>query len=77
MDPEIQRQQAELHKYIILLLLFSGSLFSKSAAVVLPVILLLIDYFQGRKLTIKLFVEKIPLFGLSIVFGILAIKSEK
>jgi len=70
------KQTPDWKKYIILLLLFSGSLFSKSAAVVLPVILLLIDYFQGRKLTIKLFVEKIPLFGLSIVFGILAIKSQ-
>jgi len=70
------KHSSDWKKYFVLLLLFLGSLLSKSAAVVLPVVLLLIDYFQGRKLTIKLFVEKIPLFGLSIVFGILAIKSQ-
>jgi protein O-mannosyl-transferase len=70
------KQTPDWKKYIILLLLFSGSLLSKSAAVVLPVVLLLIDYFQCRKLTPMLIIEKVPLFGLSVIFGILAIKSQ-
>ena len=70
------KQSPDWKKYNIILLLFLGSLLSKSAAVVLPVVLLLIDYFQERKLTKRLLLEKIPLFVLSIVFGILAIKSQ-
>ncbi|MBL4652995.1 MAG: tetratricopeptide repeat protein [Flavobacteriales bacterium] len=63
-------------KYLLLIFLFVASLLSKSAAVVLPVVLLLIDYYQERKLTIKLVIEKVPFFLLSIIFGILAIKSQ-
>jgi len=42
--------------------------------VVLPVILLLIDWFQGRNLREKnLWIEKVPYVGLSTVFGIVAL----
>jgi len=56
-------------------LLFILTLMSKSIAVTLPFLLMLIDYFLKRKFTIKVFIEKIPFFALSVVFGILAIKS--
>ena len=62
--------------YLLSLLFFFLALMSKSAAVVLPVALLVIDYYLKRKINIKFFTEKIPFFLLSFLFGILAIKSQ-
>ena len=62
-----------------LLLCFSAfllSLFSKSAAVILPLVLLAIDYYKGRKINVRTITEKIPFFLLSILFGILSISSQ-
>ena len=50
-------------------LLFLASLFSKPSAVVFPLILLAIDYFNGRKFTVAVFIEKIPFFILALIFG--------
>lgn len=58
-------------------LMFILSLLSKSAAVTLPVILFLIDYYFERKISIKMVIEKIPLFLLSITFGIVNIFSQQ
>jgi len=63
--------------YMGSLLLFVCSLFSKSAAVTLPVLLIVIDVYKGRKINFKLLLEKVPFLLLSIVFGILAILSQK
>lgn len=49
------------------------SLLSKPTAVTFPVILLLMDYFQGRKLNKQAFIEKMPFFIISIIFGIAAL----
>ena len=62
--------------YFYTLLLFVLSLFSKSAAVTLPVLLLAIDIYKGRKIDAKMFAEKVPFFLLSLIFGMLAIKSQ-
>lgn len=65
-------------QYLIFsLLLFSLSLFSKSAAVIFPLVLMLIDYYYRRKVNIGLILEKIPFFVLSAVFGMLAIYSQQ
>ena len=52
-------------------LLFLASLLSKPAAVVFPLILLSVDYFSGRKFTARVFLEKVPFFLLSLIFGII------
>ncbi len=65
-------------KYLIYcFVLFVMSCMSKSAAVILPLILLLIDYYQSRKISLLLFVEKIPFFLVSVLFGIVAIHSQQ
>lgn len=65
-------------QYLILsLLLFSLSLFSKSAAVIFPLVLILFDYYYKRKLKLSVVLEKIPFFALSVVFGVLAIYSQQ
>jgi tetratricopeptide (TPR) repeat protein len=60
--------------YIYTLVLFALSLLSKPAAVVLPLTLLLIDCYRGRSLRqIKLWLEKVPFFALSLAMGVLTI----
>jgi tetratricopeptide (TPR) repeat protein len=63
--------------YVYALLLFLVSLLSKAMAASLPVILILTDYFKGRKITVKTLTEKAPLFLLSIVFGIVALLAQQ
>jgi len=67
-------------KYIwllVCLLAFVLSLASKPAAVILPLVLLCIDYFRSRKVNVAIIVEKIPFFILSIIGGLLTIKAQQ
>lgn len=58
-------------------LLFVLSCLSKAMAVVLPVVLLLIDYCQQRKITWRATLEKIPFFAFSLVIGIVAVRMQE
>jgi len=70
--------QTRKNKYLYYTLVcFTLSLLAKAQAVTLPVVLLLIDYFVVRKPDIKMFLEKIPFFALSLIFGIIAIMAQK
>lgn len=65
-------------KYLgLCFLFFISSLMSKSAAVTLPVLLLAIDFYKNRKPDIKFFLEKIPFFLFSVLFGIFALWSQE
>lgn len=72
---EVKEKKAKYLVFSIQALLLS--LLSKSAAVTLPVVLLLIDYFQKRKWEWRMVFEKLPHFALSLAFGIAAIFSQK
>ncbi|MFD1820130.1 Tetratricopeptide repeat-containing protein [Pseudarcicella hirudinis] len=64
-------------KYLILtFLLFFCSCMSKGQAVVLPLVLLLFDYWMGRKIESKAIVEKIPFLIVSLVFGLIAVNIQ-
>ena len=63
--------------YVFSLLLFCLSLLSKAMAVSLPVVLILTDYFKGRKINSKVLLEKLPFILLSIGFGIVAVWAQK
>ena len=63
--------------YLFSLLLFLLSLLSKGMAVSLPVVLVLTDYFMGRKFSKQTIIEKIPFFALAIVFGVVAIYAQQ
>jgi tetratricopeptide (TPR) repeat protein len=69
-------QKSKINYLVYAFLLFSASLLSKPSAVVFPVVLLLVDYFQGRKIDIKMVVEKVPFFLLSLAFGLFTIKVQ-
>ena len=63
--------------YVTVLVLFAISLLAKSVAVSLPVTLFAIDYLEKRKWSWWLLIEKIPHFGLSLLFGYLSIVAQK
>jgi Flp pilus assembly protein TadD len=62
--------------YLGSLLLFVASLFSKSAAVTLPVLLIAIDVYKGRRINARSLAEKTPFLFLSILFGVLNLMSQ-
>ncbi len=63
--------------YSLTLLLFFLSLMSKSVAVVLPIVLLLTDYFLERKDYRRMLLEKVPFFLLSLGVGLIAIRGQQ
>ncbi|MDP7069281.1 MAG: tetratricopeptide repeat protein, partial [Candidatus Peribacteraceae bacterium] len=54
-------------------LTFACALLSKISVAVLPVLLLLVDVWEGKPMNRDRIIEKWPYFGLSLVFGIIAI----
>jgi protein O-mannosyl-transferase len=69
--------KSQVINYILILLFFVLSLFSKAVAVTLPVVFFLIDYMLKRKLSLRLILEKIPFIILSVIIGIVAINAQK
>jgi tetratricopeptide (TPR) repeat protein len=65
------------YKYLAYsIILFSLSLLSKSAAVCLAPLIVLIDYYLKRKYVFKVCLEKIPYFILALIFGIVSLISQ-
>jgi tetratricopeptide (TPR) repeat protein len=62
---------------VFALLLFLASLLSKAMAASLPVVLILTDYFKGRKINLMSLLEKIPFFFLAIIFGLVAVSAQR
>jgi tetratricopeptide (TPR) repeat protein len=65
------RAELKLRHLVLAFVFFLPAVLSKSAAVVLPLVLLLMDYYYGRKLDLRAFAEKAPFFALSVLFGAL------
>jgi protein O-mannosyl-transferase len=64
--------------YLISVSLFILSVLSKSMAVTLPIVLVLVDYLKERKLiSKKVILEKVPFFLFSIIFGIVSILAQE
>ncbi len=59
--------------YLYALLFFVLSLLSKGMAVVLPIVLLGIDFLKKRRIQQKVLLEKIPFIVLAFLFGLLAL----
>src|SRR5688572_3536294 len=55
-------------------LFFALSLLSKPAAIILPFVLVLLDYWFGRPIGKRSIVEKIPFLFLSLVFAVITVK---
>ncbi len=63
-------------KLLVCFVFFILSLLSKPAAIILPLVLLLLDYWHGRPLNWKVWAEKIPFFIFSLLFGFITIKVQ-
>ena len=63
-------------KAIFCFVFFILSLLSKPAAIILPFVLLLLDYWHGRSFNWKVIVEKIPFFVLSLIFGFITVRVQ-
>ena len=70
------RDTAKWGYYALCLTLFLCSLFSKSAAVTLPVLLVAIDWYRGQNPSIKRLLPMAPFWALSLFFGILNIMAQ-
>jgi protein O-mannosyl-transferase len=62
--------------YLFALLLFLVSLLSKAMAASLPLVLILTDYFKGRKINTAILIEKAPFLLLSIIIGVVAVFAQ-
>lgn len=58
------------------LLFFILSILSKPAAIILPFVLLLLDYWYGRSFTKRILLEKIPFFLVSVLFAVITVKLQ-
>ncbi|MCP9768759.1 hypothetical protein EGI22_12605 [Lacihabitans sp. LS3-19] len=69
--------EEKTRKYLSLsLLMFLLSCLSKGMAVVLPMVLVLIDYWFSGKITLKDFLSKWHFFGLALLFGLIALNAQ-
>ena len=67
------REDEKIWKLGLALLFFIFSCLSKAMAVPFPFVLLLIDYFQRRKFSWKLLIEKIPFFLIALAIGLMSV----
>jgi tetratricopeptide (TPR) repeat protein len=63
--------------YGISLSLFVCASFSKGMAVSLPLVLIVLDYYKGDKLSVKLIWDKVPFFVIALIMGLVAIEAQK
>lgn len=66
------KEQQKLKFIFFAFILFVLSIMSKAMASSLPPVLILIDYFYGRKFNTKIVLEKIPFFAIALLFGFVA-----
>ncbi len=59
--------------YWVSLLATTGALLSSFYAVSLPLVIVLVDMLRHRPLTKRILLEKLPFFGISVLFGIIAV----
>lgn len=62
--------------FALTLLFFLFGLFSKAVTVSLPLMLFAIDFWEKRKWTGKVFIEKLPFLAIAVYFGLRAIKAQ-
>ncbi len=71
------RDRSHRRWYIASLVLFVCGLLSKVMIITLPLVLLLLDDARGRKWDRAFFLDKVPYFALSILFGLIGILGKE
>lgn len=70
------RNKKLVKQLVLSFLFFTAACFSKSSAVVLPLILIAFDGFHDKKLSVKLLLNKLPFLVLSVIAGLINMKSQ-
>jgi tetratricopeptide (TPR) repeat protein len=73
----IYLDKKKLYLYIISTASFFLCLLPKAQGIMLPFVLILLDYFLGRKINLKAFINKIPYFLISILFLLILFMGSK
>ncbi|MDD5569524.1 MAG: tetratricopeptide repeat protein [Bacteroidales bacterium] len=73
----LKSDERKILKLILVFIFFALSVLAKAVAVTLPVVMLLLDYYYQRKLTLKLILEKIPFLLFSGIMGFIAVEAQK
>ncbi len=71
-----RRTGSPMLRYSASCILFICALLSKATAVTLPAVLFLIDYYRGKKFSIRMLIDKTPFIVLSIILGLWAIVGQ-
>lgn len=66
-------EQKSIPFLLITFVFFIFSLLSKPSAVIFPLILIAIDYYRGRKFSMRYWLEKLPFFLFSVIFGVITV----
>ncbi len=66
-------RRADRRLYVGSLLMFLLGLLAKVTVISLPIILILIDWLEERRMTLRTLLQKLPFFVLSLLFGIIAL----
>ena len=72
----VTKEKYRMIYMVLSLALFVCAILSKPAALTLAPLIIGIDYYYGRKLNLKLILEKLPFFILAIIFGLEAISAQ-
>jgi tetratricopeptide (TPR) repeat protein len=73
----LQNQKLKWLYYSVSFFLFLLAVLSKAMAVSVPLVFILLDYFSGKRFTLKAILDKIPFFIISIVCGLIALEAQK
>ncbi len=72
----LYKDKGKANSLVYTYVLFVLSLLSKPTAVSFPIVLVILDYYLDGKFTIKQFTSKTLLFVLSLIFGLINLKSQ-
>lgn len=76
-EPTPSDKQSSYRLIGLTMIFFMLSTLSKPAAIVFPLVLLLLDFYYKRKFNKWAWIEKLPFFVISVIFGIIAIKAQR
>lgn len=62
---------------VIAFVFFVLSNLAKAQAVTLPVVFVMMDLYKNRKIEMKMLLEKVPFFAVSVFYGLLALEAQK
>lgn len=70
------KNNASLKNYLLCFFLFVLGCLSKSSVVILPLVFICFDFYSDKKIELKSILHKVPFFVVSVIIGIINIKTQ-